>query len=131
MTRPTVDSIRVAANLGHVQRIEQVGDRVVVTGSNIIHDMRCDGTLENGVHDVAVFDKKTEIHVIASYEDGVHVLRPQGHDLGSGPIEVRRRREGDHLIWDYLGFTSRLQLLAPADSDPAVVLADLATDEPR
>lgn len=109
--------------LGQVQRIEQAGDRVVVTGGGIIHDMRCDGTLENGVHDVAEFDKTTEIHVIATYEDGVHVLRPHGLDLGTGPIEVRRRRDGEHLVWDYLGFTARLRLLASSDADPAAVMA--------
>ncbi|RMH72676.1 MAG: hypothetical protein D6683_13840 [Actinomyces sp.] len=102
--------------LGHVQRIEQRGDRLVVTAAGIIHDMRCDGTLEHGVHDVAEFDKTTPIHVVAAYVDGVHVLRPQGLD-----IEVRRRRRGDHLIWDYLGFTAHLQWLAPSSLDPAAV----------
>lgn len=104
--------------LGHIQRIEQRGDRVVVTAARIIHDMRCDGTFEGGVHDVAEFDLSTEIHVVATYEDGVHVLRPQGM-----PIEVRRRRDGDHLIWDYLGFTARLEHLAPSNTDPADVAA--------
>ncbi|MBV9935254.1 MAG: hypothetical protein JO367_13200, partial [Actinobacteria bacterium] len=33
----------------HVERIEQGGDRVIVTTSGIIHDMRADGTLEHGV----------------------------------------------------------------------------------
>ena len=111
--------------LGHVQRVEQRGDRLVVTGGSIIHDMRCDGTIENGVHDVAEFDKSTEIHVIASYEDGVHVLRPQGFDLGpdTDPIEVRRYRQGEHMIWDYLGFTARLKRLAPSETDPKAVAA--------
>ena len=31
--------------------------------------MRCDGTVEHGVHDVAEFDKTTEITVVATYED--------------------------------------------------------------
>ena len=35
--------------LGHVQRVEQAGDRVVVTGGGVVHDMRCDGTVANGV----------------------------------------------------------------------------------
>lgn len=105
--------------IGHVQRIEQRGDRVVVTGGRIIHDMRCDGTLERGVHDVAEFDLSVEIHVVATYEDGVHVLRPQGMD----DVEVRRRRDGEHLIWDYLGFSARLEYLAPSDTDPADVAA--------
>lgn len=90
--------------LGHVQRIEQAGDRMVVTGGGVVHDMRCDGTEEQGVHDVAEFDFTTQITVVASYEDGVHVLRPVGL-----PIEVKRWREGDDMVWQYLGFTARLE----------------------
>ena len=105
--------------VGIVQRIEQCGDRLVVTAGGVVHDMRCDGTLERGVHDVAEFDKSTEVHVVASYEDGDHVLRPDGM-----PIEVRRRRDGEHLIWDYLGFTARAECLGPSTADPADVLSD-------
>jgi hypothetical protein len=68
--------------------------------------MRCDGTEENGVHDVAEVDKQTEIRVVATYEDGVHVLRPVGI-----PIEVRRWREGEAMVWQYVGFTARLRRL--------------------
>ncbi len=100
--------------LGHLQRVEQAGDRVVVTGGRIVHDMRCDGTLEHGVHDVAEFDLTTPIHVVATYEDGVHVLRPVGM-----PIEVRRWRDGEHVMWQYVGFTARLERLGPPDLDPA------------
>jgi len=90
--------------LGHVQRVEQAGDRVVVTGGGVVHDMRCDGTEEHGVHDVAEFDKLTEITVVATYEDGVHVLRPVGM-----PIEVKRWRQDAYMMWQYLGFTARLE----------------------
>jgi hypothetical protein len=90
--------------LGHVQRIEQCGDRLVVTGGGVVHDMRCDGTEARGVHDVAEFDFTTQITVVATYEDGVHVLRPVGL-----PIEVKRWREGDDLMWQYLGFTARME----------------------
>ena len=93
-----------------MQRVEQCGDRLVVTGGGVVHDMRCDGTTEHGVHDVAEFDKQTEITVVATYEDGVHVLRPVGL-----PIEVTRRRDGDDMIWDYLGFTARLQRIDPPE----------------
>jgi hypothetical protein len=109
--------------LWHVSRVEQAGDRVVVTGGGIIHDMRCDGTLANGVHDVAEFDKTTRIDVVASFEDGVHVLRPKGMD-----IEVRRWREGEHLMWKYVGFTARMRRLAPADADPAEVLSAIRNE---
>jgi hypothetical protein len=94
--------------LGHVQRIEQCGDRVVVTGGGVVHDMRADGTVEHGVHDVAEMDKTTPITVVATFEDGVHVLRPVGL-----PIEVTRWRDGDHLLWGYLGFTARLARVEP------------------
>jgi hypothetical protein len=90
--------------LGHVQRIEQCGDRLVVTAGGVVHDMRCDGTEANGVHDVAEFDFATPITVVASYEDGVHVLRPVGL-----PVEVTRRRDGEHMIWTYVGFTATLE----------------------
>jgi hypothetical protein len=89
--------------IGAVQRIEQCGDRVTITASGIIHDMRCDGTEEHGVDDVAEFDKQTRIRVVATFEDGVHVLRPVGL-----PVEVKRWREGDDLMWQYVGFTARL-----------------------
>src|SRR5438874_13021165 len=36
----------------HVERIEQCGDRVVITAGRSIHDMRADGTLAHGVDDV-------------------------------------------------------------------------------
>lgn len=98
--------------LAQRQRVEQCGDRLVVTAGGVIHDMRCDGTEENGVHDVAQVDYSTPIVVTSSYEDdGVHVLRPKGI-----PITVTRRLEGDTMVWDYGGaFVARLRRVA----DPA------------
>ena len=97
------------------QRVEQCGDRIVITGNGVIHDMRADGTEENGVHDVAEFDFTTPINVVATYEDGVHVLRP----VGIPGVEVRRRRDGVQLIWDYLGGVSvRLERTGPPESAP-------------
>ncbi len=90
--------------IGKIQRIEQCGNRVIVTASGIVHDMRADGTEEHGVHDVAEFDRATPITVVATFEDGVHVLRPVGL-----PIEVTRRIDGDQLVWTYVGFTARLE----------------------
>ena len=112
--------------LGRVQRIEQCGDRLVVTAGGIIHDMRVDGTEEGGVHDVAEMDFATPITVVATYEDGVHVLRPVGL-----PVEVRRRREGDQLVWDYLGFTARLDKIGDADADPGATIDELEATTPE
>ena len=100
--------------LGGTQRVEQAGDRLVVTGAGVVHDMRCDGSEVNGVHDVAELDKTTEITVIATYEDGVHVLRPLGM-----PIEVKRWRDGDDMMWQYVGFTARLVRFGDVDDTPA------------
>ena len=72
--------------LGYTERIEQCGNRIVDCGGGTIADARADGTEENGVHDVSVFDFTTPIRVVASYEDGVFVLRP----VGLPGIEVTR-----------------------------------------
>ncbi len=94
--------------VGSLQRIEQAADRIVITSEGVIHDMRCDGTVEHGVHDVSI-DFTTEITVVATYENGVHVLRPVGV-----PIEVRRHLEGDELVWEYGPFfTARLERTSP------------------
>jgi hypothetical protein len=99
--------------IGTRQRNEQCGNRIVVVGNGVIHDMRCDGTLDGAVHDVAEFDKNTPITVIATYEDGRHVLRPEGI-----LVEVIRWRDGEYLMWKYLGFTARMAYLGPADQIP-------------
>jgi hypothetical protein len=82
--------------LSYTERIEQCGNRIVDCGGGTIADARADGTEENGVHDVSVFDFTTPIHVVASYEDKVFVLRP----VGLPGIEVRRWLDDDgHMIW--------------------------------
>lgn len=96
----------------HFERVEQCGDRLVVTSGGVIHDMRCDGTQANGVHDVAA-DLRTPIVVVATYENGVHTLRPVGI-----PVVVTRRLDGDELIWTYLTFTARLRRIGPPESTP-------------
>jgi hypothetical protein len=101
--------------LRHFERIEQCGDRLVVTAGGVIHDMRCDGTQANGVHDVAEVDFATPIVVVATYEDGVHTLRP----VGLPGVVVTRRLDGDDLVWSYAGvFTARLRRVGPSDASP-------------
>jgi len=82
--------------MSYTERVEQCGNRIVDCGGGTIADARADGTEENGVHDVSVFDYTTPIHVVASYEDGVFVLRP----VGLPGIEVTRQlNESGHMIW--------------------------------
>lgn len=94
----------------HVERVEQCGNRLIVVGGGVIHDMRVDGTAENGVNDVSATTFQP-IQVVATFEDGVHVLRP----VGIVGIEVTRELDGDEMIWNYVGFTARLQQVDPED----------------
>jgi hypothetical protein len=90
----------------HVERIEQAGDRVVVTSSGVVHDMIVDGTYENGVNDVMAADFTTPIVVAAAFENDVLVLRPR--DMAG--VEVRRWLDGDQLVWAYHTlFTARME----------------------
>jgi hypothetical protein len=94
----------------YVERIEQCGYRLIVTGGGVVHDMVVDGTFEHGVNDVLAADYSTSISVAASFEDGALVLRPKGLD----GVEVRRHREGDDVVWQYHSlFTARLARVKP------------------
>ena len=95
---------------GHVERIEQAGNRITITVGGLVHDMFCDGTLENGVDDVAGFGGD-RIRVAATFEDGVHKLRPFGKRI----VAVTRRLDGDEMVWRYGLFRNRLRRL---DSPP-------------
>lgn len=92
----------------HVERIEQCGDRVVITGGRVIHDMRADGTLDNGVDDVAERDLTTRIRVAARFADGRLELHPFGIDPGRPPL-VTRELVGGELLWNYAGILVRLR----------------------
>lgn len=83
-------------DLSHRERIEQAGNRVVITAGGIIHDMRADGTLENGVTDVSARGFNP-IRVAARFENGALVLRPN-----DAFVAVTRHLEGDVLVWNLL-----------------------------
>ena len=95
---------------GHVERIEQAGNRITITVGGLVHDMFCDGTLDNGVDDIAGFDGD-RIRVAATFENGVHKLRPYGKKI----VAVTRRLDGDEMLWRYGPFRNRLRRL---DSPP-------------
>ena len=90
----------------HLERIEQAGNRVVITAGGVVHDMYADGTFENGVNDVMAVDFKTPISVAATFENDVLVLRPRGFD----GVEIKRWFDGEHLMWEYsTAFLVRLE----------------------
>ena len=92
-------------HVGHVERIEQCGRRVVVTSSGIIHDYGPNSTLGENTNDTegsVVFTirgrpycARTSASMI--WDQGVLEFRV----FGWGPVVVRRYRDGDQLVWEY------------------------------
>ena len=100
---------------GHVERVEQAGNRITITTGGLVHDMFCDGTLDNGVDDVAGIGGR-HIRVAATFEDGVHKLRPFAKKV----VAVTRRLDGDEMVWRYGVGKNRLRRLeAPPFDHPA------------
>lgn len=92
----------------HVERVEQCGNRVVVTSEGVIHDMRADGTLENGVNDVAAARLGQRIRVAALFNSGRLELFPFGSEPGRGPFVTREVVDGE-MIWKYGPFKVTMQ----------------------
>ena len=93
------------ARTGHVERVEQCGERVVITTAGVIHDYgpNSSGGLNTNDTEGSVFftagNREFCMRSSASmiWEDEVLNF----HVFGWGPKVVRRYREGDVLIWEY------------------------------
>lgn len=83
--------------VGHVERIEQCGDRTVVTSSGIIHDFHTDGTLANGSRDIEPPRCMNTLVSIEFNDEGVMEFNPFGLPF----TVVTRRMDGDTLVWTY------------------------------
>ncbi len=84
---------------GHIERIEQCGNRMVVTSVGILHDFVMDGTLENGARDIQppCLNFATAIRVD---EEGTVIFKLFGlFDA------VTRKMDGDKLIFTYIDGT--------------------------
>jgi len=107
---------------GHVERIEQAGNRIVISTGGLVHDMFADGTLENGVDDISGFDGP-RIRVAATFENGVHKLRPFDKKV----VAVTRQLDGDEMRWRYGPYRNRLRRLnGPPLDHPATRAAAVA-----
>lgn len=93
-------------HVGHVERVEQCGNRTVVTSSGVIHDYGPNSTAGLNTNDV-------EGSVVFTIGDREHCARSTAsmvwnhgildfHAFGWGPVVVRRYREGDQLVWEYI-----------------------------
>jgi hypothetical protein len=92
----------------HVERVEQCADRVVVTSEGVIHDMRADGSLENGVNDVTAAKTDQRIRVAALFKNGRLELHPMGVDPSRPPL-VTREIVGGEMVWNYGPFRVMMQ----------------------
>lgn len=91
--------------MNHIERIEQCGNRVIVSGASIIHDFRTDNTMANGARDINPNGCFNIMAKMRWEEDGLK-FRP--FNL---PVDmVTRSLDGDDLIWKYAdGDVTRLK----------------------
>lgn len=80
----------------HVERIEQCGNRTVVTTAGIIHDFFTDGTIKNGSRDIEP-PRCMNTWVAIEWDEGVLKFRPFGLPF----VAVTRELQGDQLVWSY------------------------------
>ena len=91
---------------GHVERVEQCGNRTVVTAAGIIHDYGPNSTAGLNTDD-------TEGSVLFTTGAREYCMRTSAamiwqekvlnfHAFGWGPVVVKRYMDGDQLVWEYL-----------------------------
>lgn len=106
----------ISGKTQHAERVEQCGERVVVTGSGIIHDLgpnATGGLTSNDTNGAVAFiigDTEYCPRTTAGifWEDEVLKFRV----FGWGPVVVKRYLDADQLVWEYAdGSTTRLERL--------------------
>ena len=104
----------ISGRVGHIERIEQCGERTVVTTSGIIHDSGPNSTAGFTTNDTegsvlfTIGEREYCARTSAGmyWNDGVLDFRV----FGWGPVVVRRYRDGEELVWEYAdGTTTRMQ----------------------
>lgn len=94
-----------SGKVGHVERVEQCGSRVVVTASGVIHDAGANSTgglTSNDTEGGALFIiGETEFCPRTSagmtWNNGVLDF----HVFGWGPVVVQRYMDGEQMVWEY------------------------------
>ena len=103
--------------VGHVERIEQCGNRVVVTAGGLIPDMTGAGKLSGSSNDVGRFrlgPLRLCVRTTATTE--WHEKQLHFYAFG-GPHVVSRYLEGDELVWIYPSFgATRMQRICKLPS---------------
>ncbi len=119
---PEADDIRglwrgvSGGHVGHVERVEQCGSRVVVTAAGLIHDygpnssggLNTDDTEGSVLFTVGGKEYCMRTSASMIWEDKILNF----YVFGWGPKVVRRYRDGDELIWEYAdGTVTRMEQL--------------------
>lgn len=101
---------------GHLERVEQCGERVVITSAGIIHDLGPNSTAgltSNDTEGSVLFTAGEREYCARSsagttWNNGVLEFRV----FGWGPIVVKRYMDGEQLVWEYAdGSTTRMDRL--------------------
>ena len=105
-----------SGHVGHVERIEQCGSRVVVTTSGLIHDYgpnSTGGLNTNDTEGSVLFTLRGEEHCLRTSASMICEDRTLNfYAFGWGPRVVRRYLDGDELIWEYVdGSVTRMERL--------------------
>ena len=102
----------ISGRVGHLERIEQCGNRVVVTAYGTIHDFRVDGTLRNGARDVGLVCNNFATAI--RFDKGTMIFRLfRLFDL------VTRKMEDEEMIFTFVdGIETRTKRICqyPADT---------------
>ncbi len=111
-----------SGKVGHVERIEQCGDRTVITTEGIVHDL---GTNATG----GIQSNDTEGSVLFSAGSKDFCLRTSAtaiwrneklefNAFGFGPVVVYRYLDGEQLVWEYAdGSTTRMNRICELPED--------------
>jgi len=95
----------VTGKVGHVERVEQCGSRVVITSSGIIHDsgpnatggLTSNDTEGNVLFTIGNREYCPRTSAAMTWRDGVL----QFNVFGWGPVVVKRYLQGEQLVWEY------------------------------
>jgi len=95
----------VTGKVGHVERLEQCGERTVITTAGIIHDLGPNSTgginsndTEGSVRFVA---RGKEYCMRTSASATWRNDKLEFNAFGWGPVVVKRYRDGEQLVWEY------------------------------
>ena len=85
----------ITGRSGFLERIEQCGNRVVITVEKVIHDFRLDGTLKNGARDIGAVCNN--FNAAIHFDKEVMIFR-----LFNLFDTVTRRMDGDEMIFTFI-----------------------------